>query len=215
MRSTVAELYDPFSFEIIRQLEAFGFCPPRRRGPFVEDGNIAPCAQLPGHHGWRDHVVQPSWDQCAAVAAGDPRRAAAARRERERTRSPERRWPCARTGVRAPCSATCCSWAGSDHEPPAPPAGGASRPHVRASAVRPIGRGVADIVCSTSSAPSAAITASVPSPCAPSAMRRHPSGSPVRDAAPSTAGRWSGARPTRRSVCRTPPPWCAWTKESG
>ena len=26
----VAELYDPFSFEIIRQLEAFGFCAPRR-----------------------------------------------------------------------------------------------------------------------------------------------------------------------------------------
>ena len=43
----VAELYDPFSFEIIRQLEAFGFCPPGEGGPFVEDGNIAPGAQLP------------------------------------------------------------------------------------------------------------------------------------------------------------------------
>jgi acetyl-CoA acetyltransferase len=36
----VLELYDPFSFEIIRQLEAFGFCPPGEGGPFVEDGHI-------------------------------------------------------------------------------------------------------------------------------------------------------------------------------
>ena len=43
----VAELYDPFSFEIIRQLEAFGFCPPGEGGHFVEDGNIAPGAQIP------------------------------------------------------------------------------------------------------------------------------------------------------------------------
>jgi acetyl-CoA acetyltransferase len=43
----VAELYDPFSFEIIRQLEAFGFCAPGEGGPFVEDGNIEPGALLP------------------------------------------------------------------------------------------------------------------------------------------------------------------------
>ncbi len=43
----VAELYDPFSFEIIRQLEAFGFCAPGEGGPFVQDGNIAPGARLP------------------------------------------------------------------------------------------------------------------------------------------------------------------------
>ena len=43
----VAELYDPFSFEIIRQLEAFGFCPPGEGGPFVDDGNIAPGGRLP------------------------------------------------------------------------------------------------------------------------------------------------------------------------
>ncbi len=43
----VAELYDPFSFEIIRQLEAFGFCPPGEGGPFVEEGNIRPGALLP------------------------------------------------------------------------------------------------------------------------------------------------------------------------
>jgi acetyl-CoA acetyltransferase len=43
----VAELYDPFSFEIIRQLEAFGFCPHGEGGPFVEDGNIGPGGRLP------------------------------------------------------------------------------------------------------------------------------------------------------------------------
>jgi acetyl-CoA acetyltransferase len=36
----VLELYDPFSFEIIRQLEAYGFCAPGEGGPFVEDGHI-------------------------------------------------------------------------------------------------------------------------------------------------------------------------------
>jgi acetyl-CoA acetyltransferase len=37
----VLELYDPFSFEIIRQLEAFRFCGEGEGGPFVEDGHIA------------------------------------------------------------------------------------------------------------------------------------------------------------------------------
>ena len=36
----VLELYDPFSFEVIRQLEAYGFCGPGEGGPFVQDGNI-------------------------------------------------------------------------------------------------------------------------------------------------------------------------------
>jgi acetyl-CoA acetyltransferase len=43
----VAELYDPFSFEIIRQLEAFGFCAPGEGGPFVADGNIGLGGTLP------------------------------------------------------------------------------------------------------------------------------------------------------------------------
>jgi acetyl-CoA acetyltransferase len=37
----VLELYDPFSFEIIRQLEAMGFCKPGEGGGFVDDGHIA------------------------------------------------------------------------------------------------------------------------------------------------------------------------------
>jgi acetyl-CoA acetyltransferase len=41
------ELYDPFSFEVIRQLEAFGFVKPGEGGPFVEEGNIAIGGSLP------------------------------------------------------------------------------------------------------------------------------------------------------------------------
>jgi acetyl-CoA acetyltransferase len=43
----VAELYDPFSFEIIRQLEAFELCPEGEGGAFVDAGNIAPGGALP------------------------------------------------------------------------------------------------------------------------------------------------------------------------
>ena len=43
----VAELYDPFSFEIIRQLEAYGFCARGEGGPMVESGAIAPGGSLP------------------------------------------------------------------------------------------------------------------------------------------------------------------------
>jgi acetyl-CoA acetyltransferase len=43
----VAELYDPFSFEIIRQLEAYGFCDRGEGGPMVEAGAVAPGGTLP------------------------------------------------------------------------------------------------------------------------------------------------------------------------
>jgi acetyl-CoA acetyltransferase len=43
----VCELYDPFSFEIIRQLEAFGFCPDGEGGAFVSDGTIGPGGRFP------------------------------------------------------------------------------------------------------------------------------------------------------------------------
>jgi acetyl-CoA acetyltransferase len=43
----VAELYDPFSFEVIRQLEAFGFCARGEGGAFVQDGRIATSGALP------------------------------------------------------------------------------------------------------------------------------------------------------------------------
>jgi len=43
----VAELYDPFSFEIIRQLEAFRFCAEGEAAGFVLDGHISPDATLP------------------------------------------------------------------------------------------------------------------------------------------------------------------------
>jgi acetyl-CoA acetyltransferase len=43
----VAELYDPFSFEIIRQLEAFDFCGEGEGGAFVDEGHSAPGGALP------------------------------------------------------------------------------------------------------------------------------------------------------------------------
>ena len=43
----VAELYDPFSFEVIRQLEVFGFCKAGEGGDFVMDGRIRIDGALP------------------------------------------------------------------------------------------------------------------------------------------------------------------------
>jgi acetyl-CoA acetyltransferase len=43
----VAELYDPFSFEIIRQLEAYGVCDEGQGGAFVESGGIGPGGLFP------------------------------------------------------------------------------------------------------------------------------------------------------------------------
>jgi acetyl-CoA acetyltransferase len=43
----VCELYDPFSFEIIRQLEAFGFCGEGEGGDFVMSGAIEPGGEFP------------------------------------------------------------------------------------------------------------------------------------------------------------------------
>ena len=43
----VCELYDPFSFEVIRQFEAFGFCAEGEGGPFVESGIMAPGGRFP------------------------------------------------------------------------------------------------------------------------------------------------------------------------
>ena len=43
----VCEFYDPFSFEIIRQFEAFGFCGEGEGGAFVMDGTIGPGGRFP------------------------------------------------------------------------------------------------------------------------------------------------------------------------
>jgi acetyl-CoA acetyltransferase len=43
----VCELYDPFSFEIIRQFEAFEFCGDGEGGDFVMDGRIGPEGRFP------------------------------------------------------------------------------------------------------------------------------------------------------------------------
>jgi acetyl-CoA acetyltransferase len=43
----VCEFYDPFSFEIIRQFEAFEFCKPGEGPDFVMDGTIGPGGRYP------------------------------------------------------------------------------------------------------------------------------------------------------------------------
>jgi acetyl-CoA acetyltransferase len=43
----VCEFYDPYSFEIIRQFEAFGFCSPGDGGPFVMNGRIRTDGEFP------------------------------------------------------------------------------------------------------------------------------------------------------------------------
>ena len=43
----VCELYDPFSFEIIRQYEAFEFCGDGEGGAFVESGMTGPKGRYP------------------------------------------------------------------------------------------------------------------------------------------------------------------------
>jgi acetyl-CoA acetyltransferase len=43
----VCEFYDPFSFEIIRQFEAFGFCKEGEGGDFVMDGTIGEGGRYP------------------------------------------------------------------------------------------------------------------------------------------------------------------------
>ena len=43
----VCEFYDPFSFEIIRQFEAFGFCKEGEGGSFVMDGRIRIGGEVP------------------------------------------------------------------------------------------------------------------------------------------------------------------------
>ena len=43
----VCEFYDPFSFELIRQFEAFGFCEEGEGGDFVMDGRIEIDGEVP------------------------------------------------------------------------------------------------------------------------------------------------------------------------
>ena len=55
----VAELYDPFSFEIIRQLEAFGFCDPGEGGAFVDGREHRTRRPPPRHHRRGNDELQP------------------------------------------------------------------------------------------------------------------------------------------------------------
>ena len=55
----VCEFYDPFSFEIIRQFEAFGFCERGRGRRLRDERHHRARRPVPGHHRRRRHVVQP------------------------------------------------------------------------------------------------------------------------------------------------------------
>ena len=117
----VAELYDPFSFEVIRQLEAFGFCSPGEGGPFVADGNIGPGSQLPvttdggtmsySHPGINAQQL-PTRHPGGLRSCGPPA---------SRTRSLGQRSHSAPMAVRARCSVTCCCLGGNAREPVASP----------------------------------------------------------------------------------------------
>ena len=135
----VAEFYDPFSFEIIRQLEAYGFCEPGEGGPMVESGAIGPGGSAAGHHRRRHDVLQPPGDRGTAVPAGDAWRAAAARRVSAACRSTAQRSRCARTAAPVRCSPTCCSWARSAREHRRMPACSPRRRPASPCPVRPRG----------------------------------------------------------------------------
>ena len=106
----VAEFYDPFSFEIIRQLEAYGFCARGEGGPMVESGAIAPGGTLPVTTDGGTMSFSHAGHRGPAVPARHPRRAAAPRRVPDLPGRRRRRRVCARTAAPAPCSPTCCSW---------------------------------------------------------------------------------------------------------
>ena len=104
--STCASSTIPFSFEIIRQFEAFGFCGDGEGGDFVTSGTIEPGGQYPVTTDGGVMSYSHARRVGADAAAGDPRRRAAAGRRARRPRSPGPRSRCARTAVREPCSPT-------------------------------------------------------------------------------------------------------------
>ena len=124
----VCEFYDPFSFEIIRQFEAFGFCGEGEGGDFVMDGTIEPGGRLPVTTDGGHDVVQPRRHRGPAAPAGDPRRRSSCAATCPTMQVRTRRSRCAPAAAPARCSPTCCSSVGS------------ARDRARGRAAAPTGR---------------------------------------------------------------------------
>ena len=212
----VAELYDPFSFEIIRQLEAFGFCPVGEGGPFVADGNIAPWRRLPvttdggtmsfSHPGISAQQLQRvirAVQQLRGTCADQSGRGSGGR-------------PLLERGLGRPVLRRPAARAESAHEPPASPAGGHPGARTRACTASPTGKDVAG-------------TRLLYQQCAECGYRRARRLHRLR-AVPRDVTRLGGQRRPRLplqldsgvaaaqpavSTCPTPLPSSAWTKDSG
>ena len=211
----VAELYDPFSFEIIRQLETFGFCPEGEGGAFVNDGNIAPDGRLPVTTDGGTMSFSHAGIERATAAAGDPCGPAAARvvchpsgrRSRgghviqwRRRRSLLRRPP---LGERTPMTLLKAQ------------ARGIPTPTSECAQSALLGR-------LPRAAPALSALCVVRRQRAPPfdgvrlvPWHRHGVGAERGISARCTAGRWSGALRTRRSAFPTRRPLSDWMKSSG
>ncbi len=188
----------------------------RRRGWPVRGGRShRPRWPHPGDDRRRHDVVQPRGTQRADAPTGHPGGAAAARHRASAVRSTAPRSRCAATADRARCSTTSCCWGRRGRDDAA--AAGARDPDGRP--VR-VGRAVLGGVCGRGASLPEVRRLRIGEHETGAVVRRvrrpgpH-AGNEARDVATSTAGRWSGVRSIRRSVCRTHPPSSSSTKGSG
>ena len=112
----VCEFYDPFSFEIIRQFEAFGFCGEGEGGDFVTSGAIEPGGQYPvttdggvmsySHGGASAQMLQ------RVIRGVEQLRGECESNQVEGAEVAM----CSNGGGAGRCSTTSCCWEWSDHE---------------------------------------------------------------------------------------------------
>ena len=151
----VCEFYDPFSFEIIRQFEAYGFCGPGEGGDYVTSGAIEPGGRHPGHHRRRHDVVQPRRRRRAAAPDGSSAGSSSCGARVPRCRSRGRRSPCAPAAAPGRCSPTSCCSGRSDRDLLRPQSGDIPLP-VPGTVSAPYWEGCAPASCASSAAAPAA-----------------------------------------------------------